>query len=123
MAVRGTRRGGGRFEGRPSRGTPAPRSDVHFPWPRAAAVALAVLLAFPSACGPEGDGQPERDDGSAWDRGGGMRGMMDRMMERPSPEDIRGMMAMMGNMPEGVATTELPEPDSRGAGVRCAITR
>lgn len=116
--MRGTRRGGGRFEGRPSRGTHASRSDVHFQSSRAAALALAVLVAFTAACGPEGGGQPGRDDGppgSARDRGGGMRGMMDRMMERPSPEAMRGMMAMMDNMPEGVAPAELPEPDSRGA--------
>lgn len=46
---------------------------------------------------------------------GGMRGMMDRMMERPSREVMRGMMGMMDNMPEGIAPSELPDPDSPGA--------
>lgn len=46
---------------------------------------------------------------------GGMRGMMDRMMERPSPEAMRGMMEMMDNMPDGVSPSELPDPDSPGA--------
>ncbi len=41
--------------------------------------------------------------------------MMDRMMERPSREGMRGMMAMMGNMPEGVSSSELPDPDSPAA--------
>lgn len=44
-----------------------------------------------------------------------MRGMMDRMMEVPSREAMRGMMEMMGNMPEGIAATELPDPNSRAA--------
>lgn len=42
---------------------------------------------------------------------------MDRMMERPSSEAMRGMMEMMGNMPEGIAVTELPDTDSPGAGL------
>ncbi len=66
---------------------------------------LFLLGALAASCGgepPSGRRGPEvpRDAKGATPRGG---------------MDMGGMMAMMGNMPEGIEAEELPSPESRGA--------
>ena len=66
---------------------------------------LIVLGAMVVSCG----GEAPSDGGGA-----GLPGGAEERLPR-SGMGTGGMMAMMENMPEGIAADELPDPDSRGA--------